>query len=361
MLLDTILRAARRELAGREIVWRAAVLAAAAAAVLPFAGPLLLGPRARRRLRGRPDERSVRGDRLHVLPEELALRDLRGPAASGRRDGPAGQTALGRLLPLSPRHPGVGRARGARNAAGTPRRARRLGSRHALPGALAEAERLLRGAARRPLPDRGRGLPREGLSGRRRAPGRRSRPRAGSRSPFPWRRASRRRLAAVRVPGSDFFETLEWMRRELPHAVDAYDARLLSATPPPALAGAGSVLAPWSLGHRILYGAELPVVANNFGYGFLDSIRFFLAGSEEEALAIARGQARAMGARDGPRRPDERLCRVPRTPRLPSRDGAGTGPDPGLLFNASSRGSTTSTARGRRSEVSRSSRSRTSA
>ncbi len=40
----------------------------------------------------------------------------------------------------------------------------------------------------------------------------------------------------------------------------------------------------------VLYDAELPVVANNFGYGFLDSIRFFLAGSEEEALAIARGR-----------------------------------------------------------------------
>jgi hypothetical protein len=30
------------------------------------------------------------------------------------------------------------------------------------------------------------------------------------------------------------------------------------------------------------------VVANNFGYGFVDSIRFFLASSEAEALAIAR-------------------------------------------------------------------------
>jgi hypothetical protein len=47
-------------------------------------------------------------------------------------------------------------------------------------------------------------------------------------------------------------------------------------------------MAPWSMGHWILYGAELPVVANNFGYGFLDSIRFFLADSEEEALEIAR-------------------------------------------------------------------------
>jgi hypothetical protein len=31
-------------------------------------------------------------------------------------------------------------------------------------------------------------------------------------------------------------------------------------------------------------------VANNFGYGFTDSIRFFLAESEEEALAIAKSR-----------------------------------------------------------------------
>ena len=97
-------------------------------------------------------------------------------------------------------------------------------------------------------------------------------------------------ISAVRVPGSDLFDTLEWMRRRLPHAIDAYDARLLSPEAPPELARAASVLAPWSLGHLILYDAELPVVANNFGYGFLDSIRFFIAESEEEALTIARGR-----------------------------------------------------------------------
>src|SRR5205814_4394316 len=91
-------------------------------------------------------------------------------------------------------------------------------------------------------------------------------------------------------PGSDLLDTLEWMRLRLPHAIDAYDARLLSPEAPPELARASSVLAPWSLGHLVLYDAELPVVANNFGYGFLDSIRFFLAESEEEALAIARGR-----------------------------------------------------------------------
>jgi hypothetical protein len=79
------------------------------------------------------------------------------------------------------------------------------------------------------------------------------------------------------------------MRAELPHAIDAYDPGLLGPPPfPPALARASAVLAPWSLGHFLLYEAELPVVANNFGYGFLDSLRFYLADSEEAALAIAR-------------------------------------------------------------------------
>jgi asparagine N-glycosylation enzyme membrane subunit Stt3 len=82
---------------------------------------------------------------------------------------------------------------------------------------------------------------------------------------------------------------MDWMRTNLPHAIDPYDPRLLGPPPfPESLARASSVIAPWSLGHFLLYEAELPVVANNFGYGFLDSIRFFLATSEEEALAIAR-------------------------------------------------------------------------
>lgn len=98
----------------------------------------------------------------------------------------------------------------------------------------------------------------------------------------------REELVSERVAGSDLFATLGWMRRALPHAVDPYDPRLLAPPFPPALARAESVLAPWSLGHLLLYEAELPVVANNFGYGFLDSIRFFLAESETEALAIAR-------------------------------------------------------------------------
>ncbi len=96
-------------------------------------------------------------------------------------------------------------------------------------------------------------------------------------------------LRAVYVPGSDLFDTLDRMRDTLPRAVDPYDPRLLGPPPfAPALSSASSVLAPWSLGHLILYEAGLPVVANNFGYGFMDSIRFFLSESEPEALSIAR-------------------------------------------------------------------------
>ena len=99
----------------------------------------------------------------------------------------------------------------------------------------------------------------------------------------------RNELAAVRVAGSDLFDTLDWMRAALPHEISPYDARILDASPGDSpSAGLSAVMAPWSLGHLVLYNAELPVVANNFGYGFLDSIRFFLAESEQEALTIAR-------------------------------------------------------------------------
>jgi asparagine N-glycosylation enzyme membrane subunit Stt3 len=106
---------------------------------------------------------------------------------------------------------------------------------------------------------------------------------------FPMAPGLLQELRAIRVPGSDLFDTFDWMKHKLPRAVDAYDPRLMQTPPgPAALSGASAVLAPWSLGHLILYNAEQPVVANNFGYGFLDSIRFFLAESPGEALAIAR-------------------------------------------------------------------------
>ncbi len=134
-------------------------------------------------------------------------------------------------------------------------------------------------------------------------------------------------LQAVYVPGSDLFATLEKMRSTIPHEIDAYDLRLLGPPPfPPALSRASSVLAPWSLGHFILYDAELPVVANNFGYGFLDSIRFFLAGSEEEALAIARDRrARWVVATDLAPRMNDYASYLGRPPLLLAAAG---GPSP---------------------------------
>lgn len=106
---------------------------------------------------------------------------------------------------------------------------------------------------------------------------------------YPMAAGLRRELQTVRVPGSELFAALEWMHRELPRAVDAYDTRLLGPPPfPPEVSRAASVIAPWTLGHLILYVAEQPVVSNNFGYGFSDGLRFFLAESEEEALAIAK-------------------------------------------------------------------------
>jgi asparagine N-glycosylation enzyme membrane subunit Stt3 len=108
---------------------------------------------------------------------------------------------------------------------------------------------------------------------------------------FPMAEGLRRELQTVRVPGSELLATLDWMHRELPRSVEPYDPRLLGPPPlPPEVGRAPSVIAPWTLGHMILYVAEQPVVANNFGYGFRDSLRFFLAESEEEALGIARSR-----------------------------------------------------------------------
>jgi asparagine N-glycosylation enzyme membrane subunit Stt3 len=108
---------------------------------------------------------------------------------------------------------------------------------------------------------------------------------------WPMQRGLADELATTYVPGSDFLDTLARLREKTAAAssLDAYDPRLLGPPPfPPALANAEAVLAPWSAGHWILYGAERPVVANNFGYGFLDSIRFFLTDSDAEAFAIAK-------------------------------------------------------------------------
>ncbi len=145
-------------------------------------------------------------------------------------------------------------------------------------------------------------------------------------------------VRAEQVAGSDLFETLGWMHRTLPRAIDPYDARLFGPPPYPAgLARASAVLAPWSLGHFVLYEAELPVVANNFGYGFVDSIRFFLASSEAEALAIARDhRARWILAADLVPRMNDYAEYLGRAPLL-EQTGAGLTPRRGYFETMQSR------------------------
>jgi hypothetical protein len=150
---------------------------------------------------------------------------------------------------------------------------------------------------------------------------------------FPMTGGIAEELRTRYVPGSDFFDTLARLRAAttLAAPLDAYDPRLLGPPPfPAALENAQAVLAPWSAGHWILYEAERPVVANNFGYGFLDSIRFFLAESESEALALAK------------RRRARWILTTDLTPRL--NDYASYLGKPPLVAGASASGSTATAA-----------------
>jgi dolichyl-diphosphooligosaccharide--protein glycosyltransferase len=156
---------------------------------------------------------------------------------------------------------------------------------------------------------------------------------------LPMASGLRTELATVATPGSDLFATLGRMRTELPHAIAAYAPGLLGPPPfPAALSNASSVLAPWSLGHLILYEAEEPVVANNFGYGFLDSIRFFLASSEDEALEIARRhRARWIVATDLAPRMNDYASYLDRPPLLRTGPDGGLAPTPAYFATMQSR------------------------
>jgi asparagine N-glycosylation enzyme membrane subunit Stt3 len=289
VLLDTLLRAARGQLTRRETGWRFAVLAGAALAVLPFAGGLWLGlARGVGYVAGKTNEASGATGYVSYPKNWLSgIFEARPLLADGLAQPVRQLSAAFFLSPLILLLWAVRAARGIRPGFHIALAvwgavtlflalSQRLNVYYAAPLAglcLIEAAGILAGLF-----------------------GRTARARTAlavfgaAALALPMAPGIREEISAVRVPGSDLFDTLEWMRRGLPHAVDAYDARLLSPEAPPELARAASVLAPWSLGHLILYDAELPVVANNFGYGFLDSIRFFLAESEEEALTIARGR-----------------------------------------------------------------------
>ncbi len=322
VLVETLLAAARGRLERRELPWRAAAVAAAAVVVLPFAGPLLLGlGRGLGYVAGKTSEasgatgyvsypknwlsgifeaRPLLADGLALPLKQLSVAFFLAPlilllwGARARKTRPGVHVALvvwgavTLLLALS----------------------QRLNVYYAAPLAglcLVEASALV--ARRWEKTKRTRVV--VALA-------------CGAALAVPMASGLRDELAAVHVPGSDLFDTLEWMRARLPHSVEAYDTKLLdpSATLPE-LALARSVLAPWSLGHLVLYDAELPVVANNFGYGFMDSIRFFLAESEEEALRIARERrARWVLATDLVPRMNDYAGYLERSPYLvPSRAG----------------------------------------
>ena len=134
----------------------------------------------------------------------------------------------------------------------------------------------------------------------------------------------RRQLATHYAPGDDLIATMDWARTSLPHPVSAYDARFLPpGAPVPELGRAESMLSPWALGHFVTFYAELPAPADAFGYGFFDSIRFFLAESEDDALAIARGRrARWIAVTDLAPKMNDYARILGKPPLLEARDGA---------------------------------------
>jgi len=304
ILLDAVVGLARRALPARALLPRAAFLALAAVAVVPFAGDLVasfaggVGYVAGRTeeaaggagyasypsswLKGIFEARPLFADGAGMPVRQLSLAIFLTPLAifawarraiAGRRTGVhaalAVWGAVTLFLALS----------------------QRVNVYYAVPLcalALVEAARFVATLVRRRAA-RGRRPPRRILAAA-----------AALLIALPMASGIVEQVRAQHVPGSDLFATLDWMRRTLPRDVDPYDARLLDpASFPPELSRASSVIAPWSMGHFLLYEAEQPVVANNFGYGFLDSIRFFLAPTEREALEVAaRHRARWVVATD---------------------------------------------------------------
>jgi dolichyl-diphosphooligosaccharide--protein glycosyltransferase len=290
LLLETIVRAGRRQLASRGLAARAVAIAAAAAVVLPFSADLAPGLlRGIGYVLGKTSEVAGAGGYVHYPKNWLhGIFEARPILA----DGPG--FALGQLSGaffLAPVAVVLWAARAVRGVRPGVHvglavwgavtlllvLSQRLNSYYAAPlvgATLIEtaraAYRLLRGT---------RAL-RAALT-------------AALVAALLWPMAAglRREVSSVEAPGSDLFATLDWMRARLPRSADPYDPRLLGRPPWPAgVERASSVLAPWSLGHFVLYETGQPVVANNFGYGFLDSIRFFLSESEDEALRLARSR-----------------------------------------------------------------------
>jgi dolichyl-phosphooligosaccharide-protein glycotransferase len=83
--------------------------------------------------------------------------------------------------------------------------------------------------------------------------------------------------------------TFEELGRIATRQIDPYDPRFLEKDASiPELERAESVLAFWSQGHLATWYSGLPVVANNFGYGYVTSLEFYFSEDESEAVEIAK-------------------------------------------------------------------------
>ncbi len=110
----------------------------------------------------------------------------------------------------------------------------------------------------------------------------------------------RAEAAASYGPGTGLLRLLERLKAMNPRPIDPYDRRFLdSAVDRDLWRHAPSVMDSWSLGHYVTYYAEWPVVADNFGYGFEESVHFFYASSETRALEIARRHRSVLVLDDG--------------------------------------------------------------
>ena len=120
VLIETVLRGARGQIARQEAIRRVAVLAVAAAALLPFAGPLAAGLiRGLGYVVGKTSE--VAGGSGYVsYPRDWLKGIFEARPALRRRTGARLEAAFGRVLSLPRRNLRLGEARGAGRASRIP-------------------------------------------------------------------------------------------------------------------------------------------------------------------------------------------------------------------------------------------------
>ncbi|MBI2870485.1 MAG: hypothetical protein HYY14_02115 [Candidatus Omnitrophica bacterium] len=93
----------------------------------------------------------------------------------------------------------------------------------------------------------------------------------------PFAQELRFSMRASFVPNEDLKETYLWLKEHTPSPGD-YNR---PGEPP-----AWAVLAPWEVGHHLMYYSQRPVVADNFLWNAPKSIRFYLAQEEGPAYSI---------------------------------------------------------------------------